>query len=303
MAGNSAQDRTAQYALKRPATNDMTVKTLICFGLGYTATALAKLVSGPQWRVIGTSRTPETIDPGLAENLTLEKFPDGAFNACPSGAYWLVSVPPEEETCPVFKAFSAQIPKAKWIGYLSSTGVYGDLNGGWAFEDTPVAPLSSEAKRRVVAETQWIGSGAHVFRLPGIYGPGRSAFDRLRKGTARRIIRPGQVFSRAHVNDIAALLLASMHAPNPGRIYNVSDDAPSPPQDVITHAAKLIDIPPPPEIAFEDAGLSPKAQRFYRECKRVSNARAKAELGWRPRYPDYRSGLAAVLQAETAEST
>ena len=277
------------------------VSTLFCIGFGYVAKALAQRLqasSADTWRIIGTSRNPGEAPEGVE----LYKFPNGPSLPVVSNAYVLISAAPEDQGCSVYTSLKGHFDSATWSGYLSSTGVYGDMEGRWAFESSPVSPLSQEARRRVIAEAQWNNCGAEIFRLPGIYGPGRSAFDRLRAGKARRIIRAGQIFSRAHVDDIASLLQASMESPRKGAIYNVSDDAPSPPQDVITYAASLLNMEPPAEIEFDKAGLPPKAQRFYLECKRVSNALAKSELGWRPRYPDYQSGLTAILQAETAMS-
>ena len=185
------------------------------------------------------------------------------------------------------------------MGYLSTTGIYGDRQGGWVFEDDTPTPLSIEAKRRVVAERAWqsLPCPAHIIRLPGIYGPRRSALDQVKAGTARRIDRMGQVFSRAHREDIVEALMASANAPNPGRIYNICDDHPCASGEVIVEACRLLEAPVPPLIPFEKAGLSEMGQRFYSECKRVSNARAKAELGWRPRFPSYREGLADCLTA------
>ena len=190
-----------------------------------------------------------------------------------------------------------------WIGYLSTTGVYGDRRGGWVFETSRLAAQSLEGARRVVAERDWLEVGrgmgltVTVFRLPGIYGPGRSAVDRLRAGEARRIAVPGQLFSRIHVDDLAAGLAASIGRPRAGGIYNLCDDEPASNSEVIAYAAGLLGMDPPPEIPLAQAGLSPAAQRFYAESKRVSNARAKAELGWRPAYPSYREGLRAILAA------
>jgi len=286
------------YVENLPETNDMSVKSLICFGMGYTATALAKHVSLSKWSILGTNRDPETKFATDRPNLKLVAWPHDGFQLSKRCDAVIISVPPTDQGCPVFKDFANHFGPETWIGYLSSTGVYGDLNGGWAFEDTLSHPLSEEAKRRAIAETQWKGIGAHIFRLPGIYGPARSALDRVRSGKARRIVKHGQIFSRAHVDDIANALALSIAKPNPGRIYNICDDLPCPPEDVLTYAAELLGMEPPPTIAYEDAGLSAKAQRFYMECKRVSNARLKAELGWRPQYPDYMSGLHAILQAE-----
>lgn len=286
----------------------MSVNSLLCFGYGYTAKYLAKHVSLSKCEIFGTKRTPETNycpeNKLLGKDVKLHRWPD-AETPLPQADAILVSVPPTELGCPVFAEFSkikGYFDSKTWIGFLSSTGVYGDLGGGWAFEETPIKPLSDEAKNRAIAETQWKEVGAHIFRLPGIYGPGRSTFDRIRSGKSRRIIKEGQVFSRAHVEDIANLLALSIAKPNPGRIYNVADDQPCAPQTLIEHGAKLLKVAPPPSIAFEDANLPIKAQRFYSECKRISNARAKSELGWIPRYPNYKIGLKAVLQAETETS-
>jgi hypothetical protein len=279
-------------------TNDMTVRSLICFGMGYTATALSQHVSLSKWSILGTKRNPETKFVTEHPNLQISKWPANDFELPERVDAVLISVPPNDHGCPVYEAFKDRFGPETWIGYLSSTGVYGDLRGGWAYEETSANPLSLEAKRRVIAETQWQGLGAHVFRLPGIYGPGRSALERVKSGRARRIVKHGQIFSRAHVSDIANALALSILSLNPGRIYNVCDDVPSPPEDVLTFAAQLLRIEPPPEIAYEDAGLSEKAQRFYMECKRVSNARLKAELGWHPEYPDYQTGLMSILRSQ-----
>ncbi|MEM6625770.1 MAG: SDR family oxidoreductase [Pseudomonadota bacterium] len=278
----------------------MIVKHMISFGHGYTARSLAAHPDMTGVSVLGTRRTISGAAELEASGARGVLFPSHAWSAEDLSGAWLISIPPDDEGCPVFRALGARASEASWIGFLSSTGVYGDLGGGWAFEETPIAPLSVEAKRRAIAEKQWLEVGAHVFRLPGIYGPGRSAFDRLRAGRARRIVKPGQVFSRAHVDDIADALARSIANPNRGRIYNVADDAPGPPQDVIAHAADLLGVTPPPEIAFEDANLPVAAQRFYSECKRVSNARLKAELGWSPIYKTYHQGLPAVLQKDAS---
>jgi nucleoside-diphosphate-sugar epimerase len=221
----------------------------------------------------------------------------------------LVTAAPTERGCPGLAALAPAIAASggfpDWIGYLSTTGVYGDRDGGWVFETSPVSAQSVEGARRVAAERDWrqIGRGMGLtvtaFRLPGIYGPGRSAFDRLREGTAKRLIKPGHVFSRIHVEDLAAGLEASIARPRAGGIYNLCDDEAASAADVTAHAARLLGLPTPPDELFDPARLSPMALRFYAECKRVSNARAKAELGWRPLYPTYREGLAAILAAET----
>ncbi len=275
---------------------------LQAFGCGYVASELARQIIQTGGAATGTTRSAE----GAARLETsgikpvIWPGPDAALPQ--NGSAWLISVPPGDEGCPVFVAFGEHAATASWVGYLSTTGVYGDLDGGWAFEDTPRRPQSVEAQRRMIAEDQWLGAGAHVFRLPGIYGPGRSQLERVQAPNARRIVKPGQVFSRAHRDDIVSALRASISRPRPGAAYNICDDEPAPAGEVLVHAAGLLGIAPPPAVAFEDANLSAAAQRFYAECKRVSNALAKAELGWRPAYPTYREGLQDCLQADAASS-
>ena len=192
-----------------------------------------------------------------------------------------------------------------WAGYLSTTGVYGDRAGGWVDEDSALAPTSERAERRVAAERAWLdlrrnaGLPLHVFRLAGIYGPGRSAFDQLRAGTAKRLYKPGQAFSRIHVDDLARTLEASIARPNPGRVYNLCDDAAAPPAEVIATACELLGVAPPPLVLVEAAGLSAMALSFYRDNKRVSNRRIKEELGVALAYPDYKAGLQAIFEAES----
>ncbi len=275
---------------------------LFAFGFGYVATELARILKADGVAASGTVRSAASAEPLLAQGWNATLWPGDSF-VPPSGAAWLISVPPDEAGCPVFRAFEAHAASASWIGYLSTTGVYGDLRGGWAFEETPLNPQSREAINRARAEEQWLSLGAHVFRLPGIYGPGRSQLDRVREPNARRIVKPGQVFSRAHVSDIASALRLAMIQKSPEHIFNICDDEPAPADEVLVHAAGLLSIAPPPAVTFEDANLSPAAQRFYAECKRVSNAKAKAALNWRPRFPTYREGLLDCLQAESVAST
>jgi nucleoside-diphosphate-sugar epimerase len=212
-----------------------------------------------------------------------------------NGAHLLISAPPGETGCPALAILDDQAIRAASVTYLSTTGVYGDLNGGWAMEWSAINPQSNRAKRRVLAEQGW--QKAHerlrMVRLPGIYGPGRSALERVKAGKARRIVKSGQVFSRAHVDDIASGLHALLRSDAFGP-FNLCDDQAAPPQDVIAHAAELLSVAPPPEIKFEDADLSPMGRSFYSECKRVSNARIKAATGWRPQYPTYQTGLSAI---------
>jgi nucleoside-diphosphate-sugar epimerase len=191
-----------------------------------------------------------------------------------------------------------------WLGYLSTTGVYGDTGGAWVDEESPLLPDTERGKRRLEAETKWLslyrcaGLPVHIFRLAGIYGPGRNQLVSVLDGTAKRIVKPGQVFGRVHVEDIAGVLEASINHPCPGRAYNVCDDEPCPPQEVVSFAAQLLGKPVPPEIPFERAELLPMARSFYADSKRVSNARIKTELGYKLLYPNYRSGLMALaLQA------
>jgi nucleoside-diphosphate-sugar epimerase len=225
--------------------------------------------------------------------------------ALDAATHVLVSAAPGPEGDPVLAGLrdeiAARAERFEWVGYLSTTGVYGDHDGDWVDEDTPLNPATTRGQARVEAEAAWAaipGLPLHVFRLAGIYGPGRGPFAKVREGTARRIIKPGQVFSRTHVDDIAQVLLASIERPNPGGIYNVCDDDPAPPEDVIEEAARLLGLPVPEAEDFHTAEMSPMARSFYSESKKVSNDRIKSELGVVLRYPDYRAGLRALLESE-----
>ena len=278
---------------------------LFVFGLGYSALQLAAQLRPSGWQVAGTVRTAAKAAELRAQGIAAEVWTGEGPVAAPAGAHWLVTLPPGRDGCPAALAAGAAARTAQSVTYLSTTGVYGDLNGGWAFEWSPVAPSSPRAEARVLAERQWLAATygrARLVRLPGIYGAGRSPFDRLRDGTAQRIIKPGQVFSRIHVDDIAGGLFALLKRPDATGVFHLCDDLAAPPQDVTAHAAQLIGVPVPPDIPFAEARLSPMAASFYAECKRVANARAKAALGWRPIYPTYREGLAAILAAESALS-
>lgn len=220
----------------------------------------------------------------------------------------LSSIGPNAKGDPVLARLRDEIaavaPDLAWVGYLSTTAVYGDRRGDWVDETTPIAPTSERGTWRAEAEAQWQrvpDLPLHIFRLAGIYGPGRGPFAKLMAGKARRIVKPGQVFSRIHVDDIAQALLASIDAPNPGAIYNLCDDDPAPPQDVLGHAAELLGLPVPAEVPFDEAGMTPMARSFYGENKRVRNQRIKDELGVQLLYPSYREGLCAVLAAEDME--
>ena len=267
-------------------------RTALFFGFGYVAAAMASRLAASGWAIVGTSRSGAP-QPGAQMIAFSGAFSTALDEAIGCAQAIVCSIPPAETGCPAALAFPERLAASRaWKAYLSTTGVYGDRGGRWAFEDDPPTPQSPEAARRALAETQWRGFGGHVFRLPGIYGPGRSPFERIAE---RRIHKPGQVFSRAHRDDIAAALIASLSRPNPGRIYNICDDEPEASPVVTAYAAALLGVAPGPLVPVEEAGLSPMGQRFYAECKRVSNARAKAELGWRPAYPSYREGLAAIL--------
>ena len=281
-------------------------KTLLSFGHGYSARALADRLIPRGWRIVGTTRSPDKLA-GIAET-GVEPLLWPGTDLAPLVAEFpniLISAGPGPEGDPVLAdlsdAFTSAAPAMRWLGYLSTTGVYGDHQGDWVDEDTPLAPSTRRGRARVEAEAAWAaipGLPLHIFRLAGIYGPGRGPFAKVRKGTARRVIKPGQVFSRIHVEDIALALDLSLHAPAPGAVYNLCDDDPAPPQDVIAHAATLLGLPLPPAVDFDTAEMTPMARSFYAESKKVRNDRAKAELGWQPAYPDYRSGLAALLAAE-----
>jgi nucleoside-diphosphate-sugar epimerase len=278
-------------------------KTLFTFGQGYTATALARRLIAQGWQCVGTSRTPEGCARIKAEGIAPLRFPGSDVStALATATHLLISTAPGANGDPVLAEIGTDIaqltPNLEWVGYLSTTGVYGDHAGGWVDETTPLTPATPRGEARVKAEAAWRAQRLplHIFRLAGIYGPGRAPFDRLRAGTARRIIKPGQVFSRIHVDDITQALLASIARPAPGAIYNICDDEPAPPQDVLTYAAKLLDLPPPPEEAFATADMSAMARSFYAESKRVRNDRMKADLGVKLLYPTYRDGLKAILQ-------
>ena len=278
---------------------------LLCFGFGFSARALAARLQGKGWDISATSRDAEGLRRISASGAAGFLFEPG-FIIPSSVTHILVSAPPDADGDPVLRWFEPQLRQRaadfKWVGYLSTTGVYGDKGGDWVDENSALEPHTERGKRRLSAELAWLklqldhGFRVHIFRLAGIYGSGRNPFIALRNGTAKRIIKPGQIFSRIHVEDIAGTLEASIKHPHPARAYNVCDDEPCPPQDVVAYAAELLGVPLPPETAFEDAQLSPMAKSFYADSKRVSNARLKTELGYELLYPNYRSGLAALLK-------
>ncbi len=284
----------------------MTPPTLLAFGYGFSASALGDLLMSPGrqaegWRVRGTSRTPSASSHPALELWQFSRqtpLPPAAFEGV---THVLVSIAPGEEGDPVLATHRAELERlaaaGAWIGYLSTTGVYGDHGGGWVTETTPIAPATPRSHRRAAAEQAWLDlpGRVQVFRLSGIYGPGRSQIDALRNGSAKRLVKPGQVFNRIHVADIATVLAAAMMRPCAERIFNLADDEPAPPQDVVAYAAELLGIPAPPEEPFNPERLSPMAQEFYSENKRVRNDRIKQALGVTLAYPTYREGLRACL--------
>jgi nucleoside-diphosphate-sugar epimerase len=284
---------------------------LLVFGFGYTSDALARRERGRFERIAGTVRARDRAEALGTRGVTGRVFgpdhADAALTGDIEGAtHLLVSIPPETAGDPVLRAFEAALaaaPGLAWIGYLSTIGVYGDAGGGWVDETTPPDPKDTRAAGRIAAEAAWLalgertGKAVQVFRLGGIYGPGRNALVNLREGSARRIVKPGQVFNRIHVDDIAAVVSASMDRPRAGAVYNVIDDEPAPPQDVVAYAAELMGLPVPPDIPFEEAPLSLMGRSFYSTNKRVSNRLIREELGVGLAYPTYREGLRALLQS------
>jgi nucleoside-diphosphate-sugar epimerase len=288
---------------------------LFVFGLGFSALALAERLAAKGWRIAGTCRSADKREALAARGFEIHLFDRGhpladARSILAGTTHLLASVPPDGEGPsgdPALDVHGSDIvalgPQLAWVGYLSTTGVYGDRYGGWVDETGALTPSGERGRRRLAAEEGWLRLWrehripVHLFRLAGIYGPGRSALDAVRSGTAKRVIKPGQVFSRIHVADIATVLEASIARPHPGAAYNVCDDDPAPPAEVIEHACRLLGVEPPPAVPFEEAALSPMARSFYDDNKRVRNGRIKRELGVRLAYPSYRDGLKALLEA------
>ena len=278
---------------------------LFCFGYGYSAESLVRQLSA---RIISVTGTRTSIgdfaEPGIELAAYKGDVPSADVRRLLAGTtHLLVSIPPDLEGDPVLRHFAddiAALSDLAWVGYLSTVGVYGDHKGAWVDEDTPVKPISERSLRRVQAERAWLdfraatGKRIDIYRLSGIYGPGRSVIDNLRGGTARRIVKPGQVFNRIHVDDIARALSAAIERDAGHTVYNVSDDEPAPPEDVLAYAAELLGVPVPPAIPFEQAGLSAMAATFWAENKRVRNARIRTALGVELLYPTYREGLRAL---------
>lgn len=283
---------------------------LFCFGYSYSAEFLARRLAPRGFRIAGTARTAERVAALTAAGIDAYRF-DGTAPLPPDvlegTTHILASIPPDADGDPALRwhgVDSGRLPGLVWIGYLSTTGVYGDRGGAWVDESMPPSPRTERARRRVAAEAAWqaLTPSAHVFRLAGIYGPGRSTLDQVRAGTARRIVKPGQVFSRIHVADIAQALEASIDRPRPGVIYNLCDDEPAASSDVVAFACSLLGIAPPPEIPFDQAQLSDMALSFYGENRRVSNAKVKRELGIELLYPTYREGLSALAAEKRLSS-
>jgi len=287
-------------------------KKIFCFGFGYTASFLSTKLSSCGWKISGTTTDPEKkaflkkndIDACIFDRNHGIPDPSRSFDGV---THVLLSVPPDAGGDPVFDVHGADLAGLKnleWVGYLSTTAVYGDQDGGWIDETAPTNPSSRRGRHRLKAEQQWQslclneGLPLHTFRLAGIYGPGRSALDAVRSGTARRIDKPGHAFNRIHIEDIVQVLIASINKPAPGSIYNLADDTPSPSHEVIQFACNLIGIAAPPLIPYDQAGMAPIAQSFYKDNKRIRNDKIKNELGVELIHPDYRSGLQSCLEIE-----
>lgn len=303
---------------------DHPMNHLFCFGLGYSAMHIARRLSDRGWRITGTTTSQTGLDELARAGFGAILFDGQNANAQIDTAlslatHVLMSIPPKADGDPAFLHYAKTIRASdaiSWIGYFSTVGVYPDTKGAWVTEDHEAKPVSVRGQHRLSAEQAWQSLGAtsnkhvDIFRLPGIYGPGRSAIEDVKSGKARRLVKPGQVFNRIHVDDIAGAIVAAIdtsptpHAPGASlgastemattRVYNVTDDEPAPPQDVVAYAATLLGSPVPPDIDFATAQLSPMARSFYSECKRVSNARLKKELRPQLAYPTYREGLAAI---------
>lgn len=273
---------------------------MLILGLGYSAEVLARRLLAAGWAVSGTTRNAERAADLARIGINPILLPADLSEAMARASHMLVSAAPDGNGDPFLQSgLDTRAARFQWVGYLSTTAVYGNHDGAWVDEDSPLNPATPRASQRILAEKQWLATGlaVHIFRLAGIYGPGRGPFEKVRDGSARRIIKPGQVFSRIHVEDIATIVQASIAAPNPGRAYNLCDDEPADPAEIIGEAARLLGLPLPPAVRFEEAQLSPMARSFYLDNKRVRNDRIKAELGISLAYPGFRDGLRAILAA------
>ncbi len=298
-----------------PTVKSQTGRRALFLGVGYTARAIILQLKARNYRIFGTARTAEKAQM-LAQKLDIEMCvfsgeAGPALKEAMSAADILISsIPPSDDgRDPVITAFGSDLsslcPKLKWAGYLSATSVYGDRQGGWAFEEELLRPKTQRGRNRVEAELAWMESGlpVHIFRLAGIYGPdlfgqSRNPFARLRSGKARAVIKVGHVVNRIHVYDIATAVMASIDRPHPLTVYNISDGHPAPPQNVLAFAAKISGQEPPPQVDFETADMSDMARSFYLEAKRVDNSKARQELGWAPEFASYEEGLEAIFNAQ-----
>jgi len=276
---------------------------LFCFGLGYSAQVLARQLRAEGWAIAGTRRGGNA-GPEVAQLFAFDGTRPLAANALDGVTHLLISIPPDAQGDPVLRICGAELIRRTgqfvWVGYLSTTGVYGNRDGDVVDETSDLRPNPGRSTWRAGAEAQWSqlqlehGLPVQIFRLAGIYGPGRNALLTVRAGKAQRIDAPGHLFSRIHVDDIATVLRASMAQPNPGAIYNVCDDEPAESAEVIGYACELAGIAPPPLVPLAEAALSPMAQSFYQDRRRVDNSRIKRELGVKLAYPSYREGLQAL---------
>ena len=277
--------------------------TFLSFGHGYTAQALTPHLNDKGWKVFGTSRSRDNFsDIEKSGAIPILWGSEELRSVIKEAALVLSSVAPKNDNDPVIQMYGEDLKEnssqIKWAGYLSTIGVYGDTKGEWVNENSPLKPSTNRGIARVNAEKKWLKNNflpSHIFRLGGIYGPNRDPFQKVLQGKAVKIIKPGQVFSRMHILDIVQTLLASISQPKPHSIYNLCDDNPAPPQDVLSYAAKLLSVDQPPTVRFEDADLSEMARSFYAENKRVSNQLIKSELGVDLSYPDYKVGLESLL--------
>ena len=291
-------------------------RSLLCLGYGYSARAIAAEAMRKGWQVTGTTRSADKAAAMADADVAALDFSGEAPSpdvsaAIKSANAVVVSIAPDAAGDPVLRHHAADFAAVRWVAYLSTVGVYGDHGGAWVDEATPPRPVSTRSVWRVAAEDEWrraaaaSGFACDILRLSGIYGPGRNAFAKLRDGTARALVKPGQVFNRIHVADIAGATLAALGNPGPAgetRLFNVTDDEPSPPQEALWYAADIAGLPRPPAIDFETAELTPMARSFYGECKRVSNGKVKRELGYRFRYPTWRDGLDALRASGEADT-
>ncbi|MEM9715928.1 MAG: SDR family oxidoreductase [Pseudomonadota bacterium] len=285
------------------------MKTLLSIGHGFSARYVEDLLRPKGWTIIATTRKAEKAEAMRARGLEAVIWPGEDLTPWVAKAtHVLTSVSPNEDGDPVLNQCADALRSAKhlkWVGYLSTTGVYGDHQGGWVDEDTALTPSTKRGKLRVMAEAAWaeLDLPLHIFRLAGIYGPGRGPFSKVRNGTARRIIKENQLFSRIHGEDIGQIVVSSINQPNPGAVYNLCDDMAAPPEDVIAYAAELLGMPIPPAVDYETADMTPMARSFYAESKRVRNDKIKSELGVTLKYPDYKIGLKALLEEETKKAS